>query len=200
MSATILFEVERCGCADMRVIAGSAKSLQLNTVKGMDTRPTTDRIKETLFNIIQNDILDCSFLDLYSGSGAIGIEALSRGAKIATFVENNSEAIKCIKDNLIFTKLSDKGEVLEMNVEIALSKLEMRSITYDVIFMDPPYGKEYEKETLKKLSNMKIIDKDTLIIIEADLKTDFSYLNEMGYFMIKEKLYKTNKHIFVQKV
>ena len=80
----------------MRVIAGTARRIQLETVKGNNTRPTTDRIKETLFNIINNDLYDIDFLDLFSGSGAIGIEALSRGASSATFVENNRNAIKCI--------------------------------------------------------------------------------------------------------
>ena len=81
----------------MRVIAGSARRLTLKTIEGMDTRPTTDRIKETLFNMIQNDIYGCTFLDLFSGSGAIGIEALSRGAKEAVFVEKNPKAADCIR-------------------------------------------------------------------------------------------------------
>jgi 16S rRNA (guanine966-N2)-methyltransferase len=87
----------------MRVIAGSARRLNLKTVDSMDTRPTTDRIKETLFNILQNDIDDASVLDLFAGSGGIGIEALSRGAKEAVFVDNSKEAVKCINYNLEFT-------------------------------------------------------------------------------------------------
>ena len=89
----------------MRVIAGSARRLTLKTIEGMDTRPTTDRIKETLFNMIQNDIYGCTFLDLFSGSGAIGIEALSRGAKEAVFVEKNPKAADCIRDNLKAARL-----------------------------------------------------------------------------------------------
>ena len=92
----------------MRVIAGTAKRLQLKTVEGLDTRPTTDRIKETLFNMISEYLADSYFLDLFSGSGAIGIEALSRGAKEAYFVEQNKNAIQCIRDNLKFTKLDTK--------------------------------------------------------------------------------------------
>ena len=93
----------------MRVIAGSARSLPLSTIEGTDTRPTQDRIKETLFNMLQSDIPGCKFLDLYSGSGAIGIEALSRGAAKAVLVENSKKAVECIKDNLTFTKLADKS-------------------------------------------------------------------------------------------
>lgn len=93
----------------MRVIAGSARSLKLKTLEGIDTRPTTDRIKETLFNMIAPYLYDCEFLDLFAGSGGIGIEALSRGAKEAVFVEKNLKAMECIKENLKFTRLEKKG-------------------------------------------------------------------------------------------
>ena len=108
----------------MRVIAGKARRLNLKTVPGMDTRPTTDRIKETLFNILQPELLDCHFLDLFSGSGAIGIEALSRGAARAVFVEKNPKACTCIRENLTFTKLADSGTLLNMDVMQALRSLE----------------------------------------------------------------------------
>ena len=96
----------------MRVIAGKARRLPLKTIEGLDTRPTTDRIKETLFNILQNDLYDIRFLDIFSGSGGIGIEALSRGAKEAVFVENNRAAVRCIQDNLKFTHLEQQATVL----------------------------------------------------------------------------------------
>lgn len=184
----------------MRVIAGSAKSIKLKTIDGLDTRPTTDRIKETLFNMIQNDVLDCKFLDLFSGSGAIGIEALSRGASFATFVDNNKEAVKCIKHNLDFTNLANKAQVIESSVLNAISLLSNKGNLYDVLFIDPPYNNEYEKEVLIRLKDSDIIDEYSLIIIEASKETDFSYIKEIGYKTIKEKNYKTNKHIFVQKV
>ena len=112
----------------MRVIAGSARSLPLRTIEGTDTRPTQDRIKETLFNMLQSDIPGCKFLDLYSGSGAIGIEALSRGAAKAVLVENSKKAVECIKDNLTFTKLADKADVMEMDVLSAINRLKGRCI------------------------------------------------------------------------
>lgn len=183
----------------MRVIAGTAKRLQLKTVKGDNTRPTTDRIKETLFNMLQNDIEGCRFLDLFSGSGAIGIEALSRGAKEAAFVENNKEAINCIKENLIFTKLVNSGIVMSYDVMTAISMLEGRNAKFDIVFMDPPYNKEIEKEVLDRLKQSEIIDSDTMIIVEASLNTSFSYLRDMGYELFKEKKYKTNKHMFIYK-
>lgn len=181
----------------MRVIAGTAKRLQLKTVSSMDTRPTTDRIKETLFNMLQNDVEHSNFLDLFSGSGAIGIEALSRGAKEAVFVENNREAISCIKENLRFTKLEDSGIVMECNVLNAISILEGRKSYFNIVFMDPPYKKEIEKEVLIRLNNSNIIDSETIIIVEASLETKFEYLELIGYDLLKEKKYKTNKHMFV---
>lgn len=182
----------------MRVIAGKARRLQLKTVEGMNTRPTTDRIKETLFNMINNHVVGTVFLDLFSGSGAIGIEALSRGAEKAYFVENNRKAVDCIKENLKFTKLEDNAIVLSNDVISALSGLKGSNVTFDVIFMDPPYNKLFEKEVLTFLAKTDLINENTLIIIEASLETDFSYTAELGYEIIKEKTYKTNKHIFVK--
>lgn len=182
----------------MRVIAGSAKRLQLKTLEGIDTRPTTDRIKETLFNMIAPTLFGSVFLDLFSGSGGIGIEALSRGAKEAVFVENNPKAMACIKDNLKYTKLSHKAVTLTKDVMTALYQLEGEK-SFDYIFMDPPYHKELEKKVLTYLSGSNLVYEDTVIIVEAAKDTDFSYLPELGFYMIKEKMYKTNKHIFIGK-
>ena len=99
----------------MRVIAGKARRLPLKTLREQIQGPLRDRIKETLFNILQPELLDCRFLDLFSGSGAIGIEALSRGASHAVFVEKNPRACACIRDNLAFTKLASDGQVMNMD-------------------------------------------------------------------------------------
>ncbi len=182
----------------MRVIAGKARRLNLKTVPGMYTRPTTDRIKETLFNILQPEMLDCRFLDLFAGSGAIGIEALSRGAAEAVFVEKNPKACACIRENLAFTKLAEGGKLLNMDVLQALRSLEAKD-AFDCIFMDPPYNQELEKEVLLYLKESETADENTLIIIEAELSTDFSYVTELGYELLRVKEYKTNKHIFLKK-
>lgn len=182
----------------MRVIAGKARRLQLKTVEGLNTRPTTDRIKETLFNMIHYNMEQCCFLDLYSGSGAIGIEALSRGADKAYFVENNKKAVQCIRDNLHFTKLEKHAVVVPKSVETAIIELDNTKVYFDFVFMDPPYNKLYEKDVLKALKGTCLIDGDSLIIVEASLETDFSYIKELGYELIKEKHYKTNKHIFLK--
>lgn len=183
---------------EMRVIAGKARRLNLKTVPGMETRPTTDRIKETLFNILQPEMLDCRFLDLFAGSGAIGIEALSRGAAETVFVEKNPRACACIRENLAFTKLTEGGKLLNMDVLQALRSLEGRGV-FQCIFMDPPYGQGFEREVLKYLSGSTAADESTLIIVEAELSTDFSYTEEYGYELLRVKEYKTNKHIFLKK-
>ena len=182
----------------MRVIAGKARRLNLKTIPGNETRPTTDRIKETLFNILQPEMAGCRFLDLFSGSGAIGIEALSRGAEQAVFVEKNPRACACIRENLSFTKLAENGKLLNMDVLQALRSLEGGE-AFDCIFMDPPYEHDLEKTVLEYLAGSTLADENTLIIVEADLSTDFSYVEDYGLEIVRSKEYKTNKHVFIQK-
>ena len=166
----------------MRVIAGKARRLLLKTIDGLDTRPTTDRIKETLFNILQNDVPGCRFLDLFAGSGGIGIEALSRGAKEAVFVEN-----------------SQKAAVMACDVLTALSRMEGKQKPFDIVFMDPPYGRELELQALSYLSRSSLIGPDTMIIVEASLETDPAAAEGLGYTVERVKPYKTNQHIFYTK-
>lgn len=181
----------------MRVIAGEARSLPLKTPQGPDTRPTTDRIKETLFNMLQFHIPCGVFLDLCSGSGAIGIEAISRGARKAYFVENGRDAAKCIADNLHFTKMENRAVLLKQDVVSALSSIHEQRV--DIIFMDPPYQANLEEPVLLALSHAGYVQEDTLIIIEAALKRDFSFASQYGFRVTREKCYKTNKHVFLTK-
>lgn len=181
----------------MRVIAGNARRIQLITPKGLETRPTTDRIKETLFNMIQPYLADCDFLDLFSGSGAIGIEALSRGAKKAIFVEHKKEAITCIEKNLFATKLKEQGEILGMEVMDALQRLKADKRTFDIIFLDPPYNNGYEQNILEFLNDTHLLKEDGIIIFEAALNTKIDFVEQFGFQVKKVKQYKTNKHVFV---
>lgn len=182
----------------MRVIAGKARRLQLKTPSGMDTRPTTDRIKETLFNMLQDELYDVNFLDLFSGSGGIGIEALSRGAARAWFVEQNRDAAAIIKENLAFTHLSDQAEVMVTSAVSAVIMLQGQ-VKFDVVFMDPPYGKGLEKEVLRHPAFMTILQENALVIVESDLDTQLIPEEMPGLHILKEKIYKTNKHIFLEK-
>ena len=181
----------------MRVIAGTARSLRLKTPEGMDTRPTTDRIKETLFNMLQPHLSGALYVDLFSGSGGIGIEALSRGARHAYFVENDKKALACILENLQFTRLSDQATVLKTDVLSALYGIHEKEA--DMIFMDPPYGCGHERRALTVLRELSWVTQNSLIVIETSLQSDLSWLEELGFSLEKEKRYKTNCHLFCRK-
>ncbi|MCI9338808.1 MAG: 16S rRNA (guanine(966)-N(2))-methyltransferase RsmD [Lachnospiraceae bacterium] len=181
----------------MRVIAGTARSLPLKTPEGLDVRPTTDRIKETLFNMLQWDIPGGVFLDLFSGSGGIGIEALSRGARKAYFVDNAQKSISCIQQNLTFTKMADRAVVLKQDVRSALGSIREEAV--DIIFMDPPYDCGEEKAVLAILQEMPYVTEDTVLVAEAALDTDFSWVSQLGFQITKDKQYRTNKHIFMKR-
>jgi len=184
----------------MRVIAGIARSLPLKSVPGTDTRPTTDRIKETLFNMLNPYLSGASFLDLFAGTGGIGIEALSRGASDATFVENSRVAVQVIEDNLTFTKLKEHATVLPADVFSALKRLEAsRKAPFDIIFMDPPYGQGLEKQVLSLLKDSTLVSEDTLIIYEAKVEDSVEDIPSLGFQVYKEKKYTTNKHVWVTK-
>lgn len=179
----------------LRVISGSARNLLLKTPDGFDTRPTTDRIKETLFNMLQGDVPGAVVIDFFAGSGSIGIEALSRGAKKAYFIENARAALNCIVENVKHTHFEDKSTVLSQDAVTCLHQI--RESHVDIVFMDPPYDKGLEQELLSRIKDMPYIDEDTLFVVEAKLDTSFDYLDEMGYTVYKEKRYKTNKHMFL---
>lgn len=182
----------------MRIIAGTARSLPLKAVEGMETRPTTDRIKETLFNMIQNEVPGSYFLDLFAGSGQIGLEALSRGARYAVFVDNGKKPAACIEENIRFTKFDKESRVYASDVLSALRAMEGK-YQFDIIFMDPPYHQEIEKEVLRYLASSSLVKEDTTIIVEAALDTSFDYLEEYGLWLYKWKKYKTNAHAFIGK-
>ncbi|SEF45546.1 16S rRNA (guanine966-N2)-methyltransferase [Butyrivibrio sp. Su6] len=179
----------------MRVIAGSARRLRLITPEGNDTRPTQDRIKETLFNMIQNQVPGAVFVDLFSGSGGIGIEALSRGATRAYFIENANSAYKCIMENLRTTHFEDVSTVLKQDVVLGLRNIHEKEV--DIIFIDPPYHEDLYERTLSQLSNMDYVTPNTMIIVESALDMDFSFANDYGFEVRREKEYKTNKHVFL---
>ncbi|MEE1009663.1 MAG: 16S rRNA (guanine(966)-N(2))-methyltransferase RsmD [Agathobacter sp.] len=183
----------------MRIIAGSARSLPLKTIEGLETRPTTDKIKETLFNMLQMNVPGCYFLDLFAGSGQIGLEALSRGAQYAVFVENARKAVSCIEDNVNFTKFDKVSKIMNSDASSAVNMLSGK-YKFDIIFMDPPYNKGLEKDVLYKISKSEILKDDSIIIVEASLETDFDYLGDYGLEAYKFKKYKTNMHVFIRKV
>ena len=181
----------------MRVIAGTARRMQLKTPTGMDTRPTQDIIKETLFNIIQFEIPGCIFLDLCAGSGAIGIEALSRGAKHAYFAENGREAASCIQENLHKTHFEEQGTLLRMDASSALHQIHEKHA--DLIYLDPPYESDTVSRVLAELLHVNYVDENTRIIIETSLTSDMDFLEDLGYVVERAKTYHSQRHLFVRK-
>lgn len=173
----------------MRVIAGAAKGHNLQTIEGLATRPTTDRIKETLFNIIAFDLPACSFLDLFSGSGAIGIEALSRGAAEAVFVDDAAECQKVITANLQHTKLQDRARLMKTDVFSALDKLAAEERKFDIIFMDPPYESGLYEPVLEKIVRQGLLKKEGYLITERSSQIPLT--PPAGMTVLREKAYKT---------
>lgn len=181
----------------MRIIAGKARRLPLRTLAGKDTRPTTDRIKETLFNILAPRLEGAYFLDLFAGSGQIGLEAVSRGSARCVFVDNSKKACGVIADNMNFTKLADFCKLMQTDAVSALHRLEGK-YRFDLIFLDPPYQSGAEAAVLQTLAGSALLKEDALIVVEADVHTDFSWVSALGFAIVREKIYKTNKHVFLQ--
>ena len=183
----------------MRVIAGIARSVPLITPRGLETRPTSDQIKETLFNMLQGYTEGANFLDLYAGSGQIGIEALSRGAEFAAFVKKSDEAVKCIKANVDKTKFADKSMILKLEVLSGIRTLELEKKRFDIVFLDPPYNQGLEQGILTALVGSAILNDEVIIIVEASKNTDFSFVDYLGLKIVKDKIYKNNRHLFLRK-
>lgn len=152
----------------MRVITGTAKGHKLKSPKGLNTRPTLERIKESLFNVIGNIDNNATALDLYSGSGSIGIEFLSRGARECYFIDNSNECVNIIKENLISTKLYDKAHVYKNNVLYHIKVLGKKGKKFDFIFMDPPYRKGLVLKTIEEIHKWNILNNGGIIIVEHE--------------------------------
>ncbi len=148
----------------MRVITGTAKGRRLKELKGNETRPTTDRVKEGIFNIIQFDIEGRRVLDLFGGTGQLGIECLSRGAAGATFVDARADACRLIRDNLALTGLSDRARVLTADYASVLPSLREK---YDIIFLDPPYQTKLLERSLELISQFDILREHGIIVCES---------------------------------
>ena len=155
----------------MRVISGKARRMPLAAPKGKNTRPTSDRAKEGLFNIISPRVAAARFLDLFCGSGAIGIEALSRGAEHAVFVDHCPKAISALKLNLEKTGLKQQAWYLCSKVDVSLTKFGKENSRYDIVFLDPPYGGSLVADTLSKIVNAGILADGGIIVAETDTKT-----------------------------
>ncbi len=150
----------------MRVISGTLKGRRLSAPKGRALRPTSDRVREAIFDILQGDVQGRKALDLFAGTGALGIEALSRGATKAVFVEANPHFFAVLKRNLDDLGLQEKAEVLHREVTTGIKTLAGQGEEFDLVFLDPPYGKGLAHRTLRALSEEKILSREGLIIAE----------------------------------
>ena len=153
----------------LRVISGTAKGHKLKTLKGISTRPTSDRVKESLFNIISGMIPGAGVLDIYAGTGSIGIEALSRGSDFAVFVDISNECSRIIRENLVNTKLIDKASVITGDIFITLNKISKNNKKFDIIFLDPPYNKNLVEETLNCIIENDVLKRSSIVIAEHDI-------------------------------
>lgn len=153
----------------MRVISGLRKGHRLNSPKGMDTRPTEDKVKESLFNILGNIDADAIVLDLFGGSGSIGIEFLSRGAKACYFVDISSKSIAAIKENLIHTKFTESATVIKSDALRAIKHFNSKKIKFDYIYLDPPFRhKELLYGVIKSIDEHDIIANRGMLIVEHE--------------------------------
>lgn len=168
----------------MRIIAGKAGGLKLKSLKGRDVRPTLDRVKESMFNIIAFYLPETEVLDLFAGFGSLGLEALSRGAKSADFVEINRAHLKIIKENLNKAGLSEQAETYKQDVYLYLKNCRKK---YDLIFMDPPYEKEMTAEAVKLILKNRLLKEDGLIISEKSAAENTEEFE--GLSIIKNKSY-----------
>ena len=169
----------------MRVITGKARGIQLKTPEGMQTRPTADRVKEALFSIINFDIPGAAVLDLFGGTGQLGIEALSRGANSAVFVDAREDACKIIRENLRRTKLESQARVIRSDYQDYLRRCKDK---FDIILLDPPYAEVFLENALKQIGEIDILQSGGIIVTERPLGKDLSFELD-GYTRSKDYKY-----------
>ena len=180
----------------MRIISGTARGTKLYTLKGMQTRPTLDRVKESLFNIIQNKIVDSIFLDLFSGSGAIGLEAASRGAKKVILCDKSKEAINIIKKNIEKTHLEEKAQVFNTDYEMLLKEKIKEKV--DIVYIDPPYNSNFAKKSIEIMIKNKIVDENSTIIVETDREDKINEISKLPIEIENKRKYGRAEIIFLR--
>ena len=161
----------------MRVITGTARGRKLQEPSNYDIRPTTDKVKESIFNIIQFQVPDSRVLDLFAGTGQLGIEALSRGASEAVFIDQSAEAVKIVKENIKTTGFEDRSRVTRTDSLMYLKSGEK----FDIVFMDPPYGADILKKALEMAVRFDILKENGIIICESERNTQIDDPEEGGY-------------------
>lgn len=162
----------------MRVISGIARGTKLETLEGIDTRPTLDRVKEALFSIIQTRIYEAEILDLFSGSGALAIESISRGAKKAVASDNSRKAIQIIKNNVKKTHFEAQIEIINKDYKKALEDIKKKK--FDIIFLDPPYKTDFGIEAVKIILENENLKQEGIIVFETDREEYVETIKEIA--------------------
>ena len=183
----------------MRIISGQAKGRKLKSLKGQETRPTSDRVKEALFSILALDILDANFLDLFAGTGSIGMEAISRGAKTAVFVELRNSAVNVIRDNLHLCGFSFQGTVIRSDALVFLKKTALSNRLFDLIYVDPPYDCDLVGKSLELIAAGNILSESGKVIVEARKGSPQADVSVIGLQMIRQAVYGDTVLIFYRK-
>ncbi|MFH4903913.1 16S rRNA (guanine(966)-N(2))-methyltransferase RsmD [Staphylococcus cohnii] len=178
----------------MRVISGIHKSKPLESMEGRNTRPTMDKVKEGIFNSLHE--VSGIGLDLFAGSGALGIEALSRGMEKVIFVDQNFKAIKIIKANLQHLNISDQAEVYKNNADRALKALSKRAMQFDVIFLDPPYDKGLIDGALDGIIKFNLLKENGIIVCEFNHKEE---IDTKSFHVIKRYHYGLTDTLLLEK-
>ena len=163
----------------MRIISGKARGTKLETLDGTNTRPTLDRVKEAVFNIIQDEIEDAVVLDLFSGSGALALESISRGAAFAYSCDISKKAIEIIKKNITKTHFENKVKVINKDYKKALE--ELKNTKFDMIFLDPPYDTDYGINAIKMITEYEMLEQDGTIVFETD--NEDKYIKEIEKYI-----------------
>lgn len=180
----------------MRVISGTAKGCKLNSIDDLSTRPTLDRVKEPLFSIIQNYLPEANVLDLFAGSGALGIETLSRGAKHCTFCDKSYKSIQMLKENIKKTRMEEKSTILNIDYNKCLEGLKEK---FNIIFIDPPYKQDIAVKAIEKIMNLKLLSKDGIIILETDEEErELEELKEVKVEVYDKRKYGRVKLLFIR--
>ena len=179
----------------MRVISGKARGKKLKTPENDNIRPTLDRVKENVFNVIGFSIRNAVVLDLFSGTGAIGIEALSRGAKQVYFVDKDRKSYELTEFNVKSAKLEENAVFLNQDAENALLEFESKALKFDIIFLDPPYNKGIVQKILQQLEKYNIMQSEGVVIVETD-REEVTPEKFGKFFKQKEKSYSSTKITF----
>lgn len=182
----------------MRIITGKAKGCKLKAPQGMNTRPTTDRIKESIFNILQNKTQKARILDVFAGTGNLGLEALSRGGTVAVFVDQSAASVNVIRQNASHTRLLEQAVILKSDVLKALERLQRQGERFDLIFCDPPYNQGLAQKTVEFLRQSQLLNQHGVLVVEHD-KNDVlePYLGEL-FTLVRSEIYGITKISFYQ--